>query len=260
MQSRILCFLIVVWFGLSVGVCPMHAGIVVGSPGDPGVEDCVPFGCADASIYQQLYSSSLFPGPTTITGLTFFLRNFDNVDPITGDPIVANTIFPANYTITLSVASIPVSGLDPIVENNLDPSTSQIFFIGQLGDPVQDNFTIQTTPANYFLYDPSAGNLLVDIRSDGSGFGLTAFLDVNSASGGIFSSAFDSNPHPAGCPDGSAGVTTGCVNLDYGLVTGFNTPDDLGNSVPEPVTVWLGLSGLLFLTRRAGLKKSGEPS
>jgi hypothetical protein len=233
----------------------LQAGIVVGNPGDPGVGDCVPFGCSDASIYQQIYSSTLFSQPITIAGLTFFLRNFDNSDPF-GGTLVPDTIYPANYTITMAVVPFSVSDLDPIVDNNLDPSTSQIFFIGFLNAAVSDHFTIATTPANYFTYDPSLGNLLVDIRSDGSDPTLTMFLDINSASGGMFSSAFDSNPHPVGCPDGSAGITTGCVNLDYGLVTGFETADDLaGSSAPEPGVFWLGLTGLLGLGLKARLAK-----
>jgi hypothetical protein len=256
MSSRVLCCALL---GLLAMSGAAQAGIVVGGPGDAGVGDCVPFGCSDASIYQQIYSSTLFSQPLTISGLTFFVRNFDNVDPLTGGAIVPGTIYPANYTITMSVAPIAVNGLDPIVENNLDPLTSQIFFIGFLSDPVIDHFTITTTPANYFRYDPSQGNLLIDIRTDGSDPTLTAFFDVNSGAGGMFSSAFDSNPHPAGCPDGSAGITTGCVSLDYGLVTGFSTPDDLqgDGSTPEPATLWLGVSGLLWLRfRNRAVKKA----
>jgi hypothetical protein len=211
------------------------------------VGDCVPFGCSDASVYQEVFDSSLFSGPITIAGLTFFLNNFDNADPITGEPIVPDVIYPADYTILFSIVQTPVDDLDPDVENNIDPSTAQTFFIGALNSSVSGSFTIQTSPANYFVYDPSQGNLLMQILNDGTDLSLTVFLDINSSSGGLFSSAFDSDPHPSGCPDGSAGVTTGCTEDDYGLVVGFDQPSDFGASTPEPAAAWMALSGVLFI-------------
>lgn len=224
--------------GISVSGWNLRANTLVGAPGDPGVGDCIPFGCSDASSYQQIYSSSLFSGPTTIAAVEFFLNNFDNIDPLTGDPIVPDTIYPQNYTISFSVVQIPVDGLDTDLDNNLDPNTTALFFQGFLDNSVSNSFTILTNPANYFYYDPSQGNLLMDIRTDGSDPSITMFADINSASGGQFSSAFDSNPHPNGCPDGSAGLTTGCANSDYGLVTDFLNPADVNS--PEPASIWEG--------------------
>jgi hypothetical protein len=235
---------------LCVSASKLEADIVVGAPGDPGVGDCIPFGCSDASTFQQVYSSSLFPNPITIAGLTFFLNNFDNTDPLTGAPIVPDTIYPQDYTISLSVVSVPVDSLDTDLDNNLNPNTTALFFQGFLDNPVNGSFTIQTTPPNYFYYDPSQGNLLLDIRIDGSDPTITMFADINSASGGLFSSAFDSDPHPDGCPDGSAGLTTGCANADYGLVTGFVTP--AATATPEP-TAYLPITLIgfgLILRRR----------
>lgn len=251
---------VTVLLGIALGACPLQADIIVGAPGDPGVGDCFPFGCpqldsfsnAIPSDYQEIFDSSLFPGPITITGLTFFLNNFDNTDPITGAPIVSDTIYPANYTITLSIAAIAVDGLDPLLENNIDPTTAQTFYVGTPGDPNPGD-TQFTIPGIPFLYDPSVGNLLMDISmvpNDPTNITSTMFPDVNSSSGGLFSSGFDSDPHPSGCPDGSAGVTTGCTNSDYGLVVGLDTPAI--PAAPEPATVWLGLGvlGAIALKRR----------
>jgi len=245
-MSKSLCLSALVLLGFSLA-SPLSAGILVGAPGDAGVGDCIPFGCSDASVFQQVYSSSIFSGPTTVAGLTFFLNNFDNTDPLTGNPILPDTIYPANYTITLSVVQVPVDGLDTFVDNNLDPATSALFFQGFLNSTVSGQFTIQTTPGNYFRYDPSLGNLLLDIRNDGSDPSITMYADINSASGGLFSSAYDSDPHPAGCPDGSLGLTTGCATAEYGLVTEFNTPSDFGAAVPEPVSAFLTFAGLIAL-------------
>ena len=244
-MSNGVCLSVLVLFVFSL-VSPLSASILVGAPGDPGVGDCIPFGCSDAAVFQQVYSSSIFSGPTTIAGLTFFLNNFDNSDPLTGNPIVPDTIYPADYTITLSVVSVSVDGLDTNLDNNLDPTTSALFFQGFLSSTVSGQFTIQTTPDNYFYYDPSLGNLLVDIRNDGTDPSITMYADVNSASGGLFSSAYDSDPHPAGCPDGSPGLTTGCANAEYGLVTEFNTPSDFATA-PEPGGARLALVGIIAL-------------
>ncbi len=244
--------------GMLLPTFSLSAAVILGAPGDPGVGNCMPFGCSDAAVYQQLYSSTAFSSPITIAGLTFFLRNFDNTNPITGDPLVPNNIYPANYTITLAIVALPVNGLDTTVENNLvSPVFQQTFFTGFLSDFQTDHFTIQTTPANYFNYDPALGNLLVDIRNDGTDPSITMYLDVNSSAGGVFSSAYDSDPHPAGCPDGSAGLTTGCANSDFGLVTQFETPDDLGGAAtPEPLTAALTVAGLFGLAVKRRLARS----
>ena len=248
MKQRTINTLLGCLAGVLLSALPSQAGMIgpIGAPGDPGVGECMPFGCSDASTYQQIFDQSLFAGPTTIAGITFFLRNFDNIDPLTGGQIVPNEILAANYTILFSVVSTPVDGLDPTVDNNIDPSTAQTFFIGNLSGPVNDSFTIFTAAANYFAYDPSQGNLLMDIRTDSTDLSLTLFLDFNSASGGLFSSAFDSNPHPGTCPDGSVAVTTGCTDLDRGLVVGFATDGGGQGTTPEPATLLFVAGGLLL--------------
>src|SRR5690348_567810 len=52
--------------------------IVVGNPPDAGVDNCFPFGCAYEGEYQQVYSSSLFSGPITITDLEFYNTQFNS--------------------------------------------------------------------------------------------------------------------------------------------------------------------------------------
>lgn len=241
-MNRRHCIPFLLMFAMLVlfGGAPLHADILVGAPGDPGVGDCVPFGCSIASVFQQIFDASLFSGPTgpiTIAGLKFFLNNFDNVDPIFGTPIVPDTVFPANYTIQFSTVSIPVDGLDPALENNVAASTVQTFFAGAVSDPVNHQITVITSPANYFTYDPSSGNLLIQILTDGdpADQSITMYLDQNSTAGGLFSSGFDSDPHP--CPGGSPDGT-GCTNADFGLVVDFLTPTDV-NPVPEPGAIWL---------------------
>ena len=251
--SRSVLFLAAACFSVS----SIHASVLVGSPGDPGVGDCAPFGCPDDATYQQLYLSTLFPGPITISGVTFFDQNFDN----TGFGLIP-TIYPANYTITFSI--IPASVLDPTVANNLnpDPAQTQLFFSGPLGDgitPVVDQFTIFQNAGN-FVYDPSQGNLVMQVTNDGSSgplFDMFMDIDQNYSS---FAVAFDSNPHPgvADCnlsgANGpySGGDTQGCMQANYGLVTQFETVS--GSTAPEPaggvLTFCALLSACLYRIRK----------
>jgi len=248
-----------------LAISPLRADVMVGAPGDPGAGDCAPFGCPNDAVYQQIYSSSLFSGPISITGLSFFVRNFDHAS--FG---ITPTIYPANYTITFSIVSIPVDGLDPTVANNINPdlTKTQLFFAGALGDgsTVNDHFTISQNQGN-FLYDPSVGNLLMQVTTDGTNPAFDMFMDVD-RNYDQFGVAFDSDPHPAAADcnlSGANGIfaggdTTGCTQANYGLVTEFETEGP--NVVPEPDT-WillgtvLALLGIAYRTRGQAVKTQG---
>lgn len=248
-----------------VGVCRLQANsLLLGDPantgvtsdlGDPGVGDCAPFGCPDDSTYQQLYLSSLFAGPITISGLTFFDENFDH-----SSVGITPMIYQANYTITFSVISSNV--LDPTVANNLNSASEQVFFAGALGDgltEIVNSFTISQNQGNFF-YDPSQGNLVMQVTNDGSsGPTFNMFMDVDQNYSG-FAVAFDSNPEPSAdqCNLGAAtgnfsgGDTTGCMQSGYGLVTQFETVAT-SSTVPEPggaETFCALLSSCLYWIRR----------
>src|ERR1700690_2138574 len=51
---------------------------IIGLPADPGNGNCFPFGCAYNGSYQQVYSSSQFSGPMTITALSFYNTQINN--------------------------------------------------------------------------------------------------------------------------------------------------------------------------------------
>ena len=135
--------------------------------------NCLPFGCATANFiteYQQVYSSSSFFShtiPFDIAAVSFFTT----LDP------TPEMMTPGTYTIIFSTTSAPVGGLDTItLSNNVGLVGSQVFFSGTLGGTVGTDLTIGGNGATpIFVYDPTQGNLLLDITisSPGQDTGIT---------------------------------------------------------------------------------------
>ena len=112
-----------------------------------GVENGYPFnGSGGTSLdYEQIYSSTAFSGPISFNTITFF----DTQIPGT---VVAS----GNYDITFSYASSPLGSDYPVAGTG-----TQTFFDGVLGGTTGTSFSISGIP---FVYDPSLGNLLIDVR------------------------------------------------------------------------------------------------
>jgi hypothetical protein len=107
--------------------------------------------------YEQIYSSTAFSGPITFNTITFF-------DTQIPGAVVAS----GNYDITFSYTSSPLNSDYPVAGT----WGTQTFFDGVLGGPTGTSFSISGTP---FVYDPSLGNLLIDVyvtdQAIGSGSG-----------------------------------------------------------------------------------------
>ena len=99
--------------------------------------------------YQQVYSSSLFSGPVEITGITFFCAT----TPVSGCP--GGTTINGGLTIDLSTTSAGINSLSLTYSANLG-SNNALFFTGTVTNVL--SFT-----GGPFLYNPSQGNLLMDV-------------------------------------------------------------------------------------------------
>lgn len=80
---------------LSAPIDPDPTNLIVGAPANNG--NCFPFGCAYSNLYQQVYASSQFSGPVTITELDFYNTNFNSG---------ATSMNSGNWTISLSTTSV----------------------------------------------------------------------------------------------------------------------------------------------------------
>lgn len=188
----------------------------------------LPFTFTADTRYQQVYASPLFGGGT-ITGVRFFRT----VDPSgTGD--IAN----ARFTFSLSTTSARVNGLNTLdLSRNVGNDNVQVLdqFLGNLNVPYGGSLTLMFTRG--FVYDPSRGNLLLDIAIaplGGPGFVL-----------------FDAHNGDFG-DQSSRAMRFASGYESYGLVTEFlTTPFEVA---PEPETWALmcgGLSMLLIIAKQA---------
>lgn len=194
---------------------------IVGAGANSG--NCFPFGCTRigsgyaSTLYQQVYASSDFGGPLSITGLTFYDSNFPS------SPLNSGT-----YTISLSTTSAQVDNLNTTNFAQNIGADNAVLFSGALPSLTPGgSFTLPFTGA--FNYNPSNGNLLVNVDISGPVDGNAYLNSYAGDANGIFSRADNF---------GSAFYT------GYGLETGFVT---LAGGVPEPATwamMLVGLGGL----------------
>ena len=234
---------------------PAYAGVIIapGGAGDAQSPTPLNYYGSGGSQTEQIYSSSFFSGPTTITGVSF--RAYPGAAP---GFFTSNTVSVSDLVVTLGTTSASAN------ENSgAAPSTT---FAANIGAGAQTVFsgpaTLSTAatgvgpqPFDYtvnfstpFLYNPSAGNLLLDFliptgaTVSGSGFGFLTFDTANDLNDGVYS--------VVNINSGSA--ATGTLST-AAAITEFHIA-----AVPEPAT-WammicgLMLTGLALRTRRPAL-------
>ena len=217
---------VLTWVGL---IAPSSVqAVIIGLPPDSG-GNCFPFGCAIEGAlsdrYQQVYDSGEFAGPIDIGTINFFM---------TATP--GGNLNSGTYTLSLSTTAVAVNSLDTTdFDANLGGDNALFTVVVLGGGAAPALLSFSGTP---FLYDPTLGNLLLDIQIfDIDHVGPNAFYDArNGTAMGVFSRAHN----------------FGIGFEDYGLVTEFAETD---TPIPEPSTLALVGLGLVAVRQRVRRKR-----
>ena len=217
-------------FGKTAGA----ATIVVGTPDNPAIGNCIPFTCnfnpQPGFTYQQVYSQTEFSKPANIKELIFY-QLFPNV-------VLADGVF----TFSLSTTSKPVNGLSTTSFADNLGSDNKIVFSATL--PAMTDGELIIPLDSSFNYNPKFGNLLMTISSS----------DFSTAPTNGF---FQKDQDPNGPM--SRLVLNGLGQIeaqDLGLITGFVIPNPVPPTLPLFATGLVGL-GLLGWRRKKRANAAG---
>jgi hypothetical protein len=202
-----------------VGVLPAFAGTITAGTGT--TSNSFPFGDPNyIGEYQQVYDASIFSGAVQITQLSFFAGPGFPSDTITG-----------NYTLRLSTTNVGVGSLSTTYATNIGPDNT-LFFSGAV------NHVLSFAGAPY-LFDPSQGNLLLDVFVNTGNSTLSRFAAGCSVqTNRVFNFSGNSNSHGIGASPGQ------CTPNEYGLETQFTFT---AAAIPEPPALPMFGSALLAL-------------
>jgi len=188
-----------------------------------------PFGfpvTGPGSQYQEAYSSSLFSGSISITGIDFFLQP-GGLD---------NALYEATFTLSLSTITTDVNDLSDTNLNSNVGANNTLFTTVDLSGLSGNELNFAGFP---FLYDPAAGNLLLDIQ----------ITNINCTGAAAFE-----DDGPDGPPTIARYQNFGTGTSGFGLVTEF----DFSSQAPEPGSLGLiaiGLTGMILCIRGAKMIK-----
>ena len=202
--------------------------VIIGTPDN---NNCFPLGCPGSpfniSRYQQVYSAGAFgvSSPVDIMSLTFF--NNTTIPP--GD-------YPdATFSIFFSTTSASVSGLSTNLPSNIGTPEALFDILNLTGGTSGPTLTVN---GSGYLYDPTMGNLLMDIVvSSGATNGNSFFAPQSDVTGAVTSRAYILNNNATASAEGLV------TQFGYTAVT----------PTPEPTTLVLmatGLAGVAGWTRR----------
>jgi len=200
--------------------------------------------------YQQVYAASSFSaliGPSLITQILF--------RPDAGDgSAFASTL--SDVQINLSTTSAAHDALSFKFASNVGANDTIVYARGPLplassdtpGPGGSRNFDIIINLTTPFLYDPSQGNLLLDVRNFGGG-GTTIFDAQSTLGGDAISRIYTFTANGANSLTADGGDTSG-------LVTAFNfAPSAPTAAVPEPTTMLLLGTGVAGVAAKVWRRK-----
>lgn len=189
---------------------PASASVTVGElPGNSG--NCFPFSCTYNGTYQQIYGANAFSGVTLFDTLTFYV-----------DPGFEGSVNTGTYDIKFYYSAASVDGLSTNGSANLGSAIGNFGSFTLTGQFVDS--TLVFSGVN-LQYDPSLGNLLMNIAATTTVGGNTSFDSVF---------AIDETARQY-----SGLGLNGTDSL--GLITTFS--NERTNAVPEPATWAMMLLG-----------------
>ena len=215
---------------LALGGTSLAAQPIIGE-NDNGSPNCLPFGCAGSlsvTRVQHQYAASAFTGPLEISRFSFFCTN-SFCDPTSAFGTQA-------FTVRLATSTRAMGSLTSDLDANVGADAVTFVSSGVATGTYGTGFTI-TGPG--FAYDPSAGNLLLDVFI-GSGFDGVGLQFLNAG----FSSDVDRISQFNGGTSSNPG---------YGLQIGINIDTGnypFANTVPEPGSLFLFSIGAAMLALR----------
>ena len=202
-------------------------------------------GTGVAMRYQQVYASSQFGAvPVTLTALKFRQAS----DATGGAPF--STILPS-IAINLSTSLNRVGSLSTTFADNIGANVTTVLSgavavssTAPTAHSGVEPFDIVFTFATPFLYDPTAGDLLLDFQNFGGG--VTTNLDFITGGSNVVGRLFSF---------GNANATTGFAQQAAGIVTAFSIAP--AAAVPEPASWAMLIAG--FGLTGAALRRRGKP-